>query len=96
MNVLDNSAPQPAGREEEGEQDPEETEKTAPGAPHVLIIRTPDGRLTWGAGPALTAQGRRRRRIPVAFTGLLMTDGHTGYQHLLPRAAPASSSAAST
>ena len=25
--------------------------------------------------------------IPAAFTGLLMTDGHTGYQHLLPRLA---------
>src|SRR6266516_5836034 len=34
VNVLDKSAPQPAGREEEEEQDPEEKEKTAPGAPH--------------------------------------------------------------
>ena len=45
VNVLDNSAPQPAGREEQDEQDPEE-EKAAAGAPHVLIVRTPDGRLT--------------------------------------------------
>jgi Transposase IS66 family len=86
VNVLDNSATQPAGREEEGEQDPE-GEKTAPGAPHVLIVRTPDGRLTW-----LQAIGSRRKAavaagIPAAFTGLLMTDGYTGYQHLLSRLA---------
>jgi transposase len=86
VNVLDNSAPQPAGREEE-EQDPEEKEKTAPGAPHVLIVRTPDGRLTW-----LQALSSRRKAavaagIPAAFTGLLMTDGYTGYQHLLSRLA---------
>ena len=87
VNVLDKSAPQLAGREEEGEQDPEEKEKTAPGAPHVLIVRTPDGRLTW-----LQAIGSRRKAavaagIPAAFTGLLMTDGYTGYQHLLSRLA---------
>lgn len=87
VNVLDKSAPQPAGREEQEEQDPEEKEKTAPGAPHVLIVRTPDGRLTW-----LQALPSRRKAavaagIPAAFTGLLMTDGYTGYQHLLPRLA---------
>ena len=87
VNVLDNSAPQPAGRDEQDEQDPEEKDKPAPGAPHVLIVRTPDGRLTW-----LQAIGSRRKAavaagIPAAFTGLLMTDGYTGYQHLLPRLA---------
>jgi hypothetical protein len=87
VNVLDKSAAQPAGREDEDEQDPEEKDKTAPGAPHVLIVRTPDGRLTW-----LQALGSRRKAavaagIPAAFTGLLMTDGYTGYQHLLPRLA---------
>ncbi len=87
VNVLDKSAPQPAGREEEEEQDPEEKEKTAPGAPHVLIVRTPDGRLTW-----LQALPSRRKAavaagIPAAFAGLLMTDGYTGYQHLLSRLA---------
>jgi hypothetical protein len=85
VNVLDTSAPQPAGQEEE--QDPEERENTAPGAPHVLIVRTPDGRLTW-----LQALPSRRKAavaagIPAAFTGLLMTDGYTGYQHLLTRLA---------
>jgi transposase len=85
VNVLDTSAPQPAGQEDE--QDPEEKEKTAPGAPHVLIVRTPDGRLTW-----LQALPSRRKAavaagIPAAFTGLLMTDGYAGYQHLLSRLA---------
>jgi hypothetical protein len=89
VNVLDKDAPQPAAREEqeEEEQDPEEKGKPAPGAPHVLIVRTPDGRLTW-----LQALGSRRKGdvaagIPAAFTGLLMTDGYTGYQHLLSRLA---------
>jgi hypothetical protein len=87
VNVLGNSAPQPAGREEAEEHDPGETEKTAPGAPHVLIVRTPDGRLTW-----LQALPSRRKDdvaagIPAAFTGLLMTDGYAGYQHLLTRLA---------
>ncbi len=74
MNVLDSSAPQPAAREEQEEQDPEQ-EKAAAGAPHVLIVRTPDGRLT-----GLQALASRRKAdvaagIPAAFTGLLMTDG---------------------
>jgi Transposase IS66 family len=85
VNVLDKDAAQPAGREEEDQQDPEEKDKPAPGAPHVLIARTPDGRLTW-----LQALPSRRKAavaagIPAAFTGLLMTDGYTGYQHLLSR-----------
>ena len=87
VNVLDKDAAQPAGREEEDQQDPEEKDKPAPGAPHVLIVRTPDGRLTW-----LQALPSRRKAavaagIPAAFTGLLMTDGYTGYQHLLSRLA---------
>src|SRR6266576_1438675 len=87
VNVLDKDAPQPAVREDEEEGDPDEKEKAAAGAPHVLIVRTPDGRLTW-----LQALGSRRKGdvaagIPAAFTGLLMTDGYTGYQHLLTRLA---------
>ena len=88
VNLLGNNAPQPAARDEDGdEQDPEGKEKAAAGAPHVLIVRTPDGRLTW-----LQALGSRRKGdvaagIPAAFTGLLMTDGYTGYQHLLTRLA---------
>jgi hypothetical protein len=42
VNVLDSSAPQPAAREEQEEQDPE-GEKATAGAPHVLIVRTRTG-----------------------------------------------------
>ena len=53
VNVLD-KAPQPAP---DGEKDPEDKDgKTAAGAPHVLIVRTPDGRLTF-----LQALGSRRK-----------------------------------
>jgi transposase len=86
VNVLDSSAPRPAGREEQEEQDPEE-EKAAAGAPHVLIVRTPDGRLTWLQALASRRKGDVAAGIPAAFTGLLMTDGYTGYQHLLTRLA---------
>ena len=89
VNVLDKNAPQPAAREEqeEEEQDPEEKGKPAPGAPHVLIVRTPDGRLTWLQALASRRKGDVAAGIPAAFTGLLMTDGYTGYQHLLTRLA---------
>jgi Transposase IS66 family/Family of unknown function (DUF6444) len=87
VSVLDRSAaPQPAGQQEE--EDPEEKEKEkAPGAPHVLVVRTPDERLTW-----LQAIRSRRKAdvaagIPGLFAGSLITDGYTGYQHLLPRLA---------
>ena len=89
VNVLGKTAPQPAGQEEEAVPDPEEqeTEKAAAGAPHVLIVRTPDGRLTF-----LQAIGSRRKGdvaagIPALFTGYLITDGYAGYQHLLSRLA---------
>jgi hypothetical protein len=82
VNVLDKTAPAP---EDKVEADPEEKEKTAAGAPHVLITRTPDGRLTF-----LQAIGSRRKDaiaagLPALFTGYLITDGYTGYQHLLSR-----------
>ena len=53
----------------------------------MLIVTTPDGRLTF-----LQALGSRRKGsvgggIPAAFAGHLMTDGYTGYQHLLSRIA---------
>jgi transposase len=87
VNVLDKNAPHPAAREEGEEQDPEGKEKAAAGAPHVLIIRTPDGRLTWLQALASRRKGDVAAGIPAAFTGLLMTDGYTGYQHLLTRLA---------
>jgi transposase len=83
VNVLDRTLP-PAPAQEEGEEaDPEEKDKAAAGAPHVLITRTPDGRLTF-----LQAIGSRRKAaiaagLPAGFTGYLITDGYTGYQHLL-------------
>ena len=88
VNVLDRAAaPQPGGEKEDKEQDPEEKDKAAAGAPHVLIVRTPDERLT-----LLQAIGSRRKGdvaggIPGLFTGSLITDGYTGYQHLLARLA---------
>ena len=53
----------------------------------MLIVRTPDGRLTF-----LQAIGSRRKDaiaagIPGLFTGALITDGYTAYQHLLTRLA---------
>jgi transposase len=68
----------------DGEADPEEEgKKAAAGAPHVLVVTTPDGRLTF-----LQALGSRRKGsvgggIPAGFAGYLMTDGYTGYQHLI-------------
>ena len=85
VNVLPpGTVPQPAGQEEE---DPEAGEKAAPGAPHVLVVRTPGERLTW-----LQALGSRRKEdvtagVPPLFTGFLITDGYKAYQQLLPRLA---------
>ncbi len=86
VNVLDKTA-QPAAREEE-ETDPEEKDgKAAAGAPHVLIVRTPDGRLTFLQAIASRRKADVAAGIPAAFTGPLITDGYTGYQHLLSRLA---------
>jgi transposase len=56
------------------------------GAPHVLVLRTPDERLV-----RLTASDSRRHADVVAslrtFTGYLIVDGFTGYQKLIPPAA---------
>jgi transposase len=84
VNLLGRTAPPvPAP---DGEKDPEEKDGTA-GAPHVLVTRTPDGRLT-----LLQAAGSRRKdsvaaAVPAGFAGYLITDGYTGYQHLLSRLA---------
>jgi hypothetical protein len=89
VNVLDKTPQSAPAPDEDGEKNPEEKDgKTAAaGAPHVLITRTPDGRLTF-----LQALASRRKDsvgggIPAAFTGYLITDGYTGYQHLLSRLA---------
>jgi transposase len=88
VNVMDKTVPSAAVPQEREEADPEEKEgKAAAGAPHVLITRTPDGRLTF-----LQAIGSRRKDaiaggLPARFTGYLITDGYAGYQHLLGRLA---------
>ena len=87
VNVVDRTVPLAPVPEEKDEADPEETEKAAAGAPHVLITRTPDGRQTF-----LQAIGSRRKDaiaagLPPGFTGYLITDGYAGYQHLLSRLA---------
>jgi len=83
VNVLAPGAPAPAAGHEE--EDPEDGDRRAPGAPHVLVIRTPDERLTW-----LQALGSRRKQdvtagIPPPFTGFLITDGYKAYERLLPQ-----------
>jgi hypothetical protein len=90
VNVLDKTpAPQPAAHAEKEETDPQEKEKekAASGAPHVLIVRTPDGRLTFLQAISSRRKGDVAGGIPALFTGFLITDGYTGYQHLLSRLA---------
>ena len=53
----------------------------------MLIVRTPDGRLTLLQAIASRRKGDVAAGIPAAFTGSLITDGYTGYQHLLERLA---------
>jgi transposase len=53
----------------------------------VLTVRTPDGRLTWLQALASRRKGAVAAGIPAAFTAMPMTDGYTGYQHLLGRLA---------
>ncbi len=87
VNVLDKAVPQPAAPDEaQEEKDPGEKQKEA-GAPHVLIVRTPDGRLTWLQAIASRRKAAIAAGIPAAFAGWLITDGYTGYQHLLERLA---------
>lgn len=57
-------------------------EKVKPGAPHVLVIRTPDERLVWLSG----LHSRRHAEVTVflrGYTGFLIVDGFRGYQTLL-------------
>jgi transposase len=57
-------------------------EKVKPGAPHVLVIRTPDERLVWLSG----LHSRRHKEVTAflrAYTGYLIVDGFRGYQRLL-------------
>jgi len=88
VNVLDKTpfpAPEPDDADEADRE--EKDEKAAAGAPHVLIVTTPDGRLRLMLALASRRKGSVGAGIPAAFTGHLMTDGYTGYQHLLGRIA---------
>jgi hypothetical protein len=88
VNVLDKTVPAVAVPQEREEADPEETEvKAAAGAPHVLITRTPDGRLTFLQAIASRRKDTIAAGLPALFAGYLITDGYTGYQHLLSRLA---------
>ena len=85
VNVLAPGAPAPAAGHRRG--GPRRRGRAGSGAPHVLVVRTPDERLTW-----LQALGSRRKEdvtagIPALFTGFLITDGYKAYQRLLPRLA---------
>jgi transposase len=59
-----------------------QTGEPVKGAPHVMVIRTPDERLTW-----LTGLTSRRHDTVIAalraFTGHLIVDGYAAYQKLL-------------
>ena len=88
VNVLDKTPLAAPEQDEAGEADPEEKDgKTAAGAPHVLIVTTPDGRLRLMLALASRRKGSVGAGIPAGFSGHLMTDGYTGYQHLLSRLA---------
>jgi hypothetical protein len=88
VDVLDKTPLPAAAADEDEAADPEEKDgRTPAGAPHVLIIKTPDARLT-----SLLALASRRKEsagggIPAAFAGHLMTGGYTGCRHLLDRIA---------
>ena len=85
VSVLDRAVPAaPAAKET---ADPDEGRPAAAGSPHVMIVRTPDERLTF-----LQAIASRRKEaiagaLPGPFAGTLITDGYAGYQHLLARLA---------
>ncbi len=84
VSVLAGTAPADGGEE----ADPEEgSGKTAGGSPHVLITRTPDGRLTFLQAIPSRRKSSVAAAVPAGFAGHLITDGYTGYQHLLARLA---------
>jgi hypothetical protein len=70
-----------------------DTGQPVTGAPHVLVLRTPDERLV-----RLTASDSRRHDDVIAslrtFTGCLIVDGYGAYQRLLPAVTDGDSSGA--
>jgi transposase len=86
VNLLDGAAPESAEAGGQGKE-PGEDGTAAAGSPHVLITRTPDGRLTLLQAMASRKKAAIAAGLPASFTGYLITDGYTGYQHLLSRLA---------
>jgi transposase len=85
VNVLDKT-PVPVGGPA-GQADPGGGKEASAGAPHVLVVTTPDGRLRLMRALASRRKASVGAGIPAGFTGCLMVDGYTGYQHLLDRIA---------
>ena len=67
--------------------DPDEGKPAPAGSPHVMIVRTPDERLTFLQAIASRRKDAIAGALPGPFTGTLITDGYPGYQHLLSRLA---------
>ena len=65
--------------------DPDEGKPVPAGSPHVMIVRTPDERLTFLQAIASRRKDAIAGALPGPFTGTLITDGYPGYQHLLER-----------
>jgi hypothetical protein len=74
VNVLAPGAPAPAAGQEE--EDPEDGDRRAPGAPHVLVIRTPDERLTW-----LHLDSARNHGLRALDAIRCALEGNPGYRH---------------
>jgi transposase len=84
VSVLDRAAPAAPAAED---ADPDEGRPAAAGAPHVMIVRTPDERLTFLQAIASRRKDAIAGALPGPFAGTLVTDGYAGYQHLLARLA---------
>ena len=84
VSVLDRAAALAAPAED---ADPDKGRPAAAGAPHVMIVRTPDERLTFLQAIASRRKDAIAGALPGPFTGTLVADGYAGYQHLLARLA---------
>jgi hypothetical protein len=74
VNVPGRTAPAAEAGEKGQEKDPEEKDgKAAAEAPHVLITRTPDGRLTLLQAMASRRKAALAAGLPATFTGYLIT-----------------------
>ena len=81
VSVLDRAA-SPAARRRTAASGPGQGRRSA-GAPHVMIVRTPDERLTYLQAIASRRKDAIAGAVPARFAGTLIADGYTGYQHLI-------------